>query len=583
MNPFPPRCRAQFEQKRLIASGGFGSVHLARQLALDRPVAIKLLDPARLADSDEVARFLNEAKVTATLNHPGIVVLIDHDVEDGQPWIAYEYVPGRTLRAILDAGPLPVPRALAAVRQVAEALQAAHERGVIHRDIKPQNILEVEEGRYKVADFGIAKWSSGSVQTQAGLILGTPAYLAPEQVVGEVATARSDLYALGIVLHELLAGRPPFGSEVSALRDHLTTPPPPIPRADVPREVQGLVHRLLAKAPADRPETAGELARDISRIMDQCAEISPPPPAARPPHAPLRAAAVLFALGLLVAGALALRRSGHDAATGPASPSPTVPAALAAIVARHLPEYDRTKATEPRRAEQIAKACLHELADEDGARGPAMLPDEMCEALINMVGRRHRELELAISKWPFLDNAQTLDYTEMTRLCMDIGDAVFATSRSLRLEQLFARVTSGLLSRRLLNLTTGDLERPLALRIRRWRERYPETIAARMLEMTYDLESGHKERVAERAIALLDGFARQHLPPRGPPPDVAMLDEWCRLVYECHGSAIRAGAKTEVVDIVDIHARAFPRFGALMGHRTAMRRELERRLNGLPK
>ena len=272
--PLPPSCAAKFKAEKLLASGGFGSVWLATQVNLDRQVAVKVLHGETLADQDSVDRFLNEARITAALQHPNIVKIIDHGADAGVPWIAYEYVAGRSLREAVREGGLPWPEALRAVSQVASALQEAHARGILHRDIKPDNVLESGTGIYKVADFGIAKWSAeGAVKTQLGVILGTPAYLSPMQIAGQVPTAHSDLYALGILFFELLTGKVPFYDDnlVDLLRLHRTQP---VPRPSdynpqVPASVDRILQRMLAKMREERYPDAHQLIEDLDAALEQ--------------------------------------------------------------------------------------------------------------------------------------------------------------------------------------------------------------------------------------------------------------------------------------------------------------------------
>ena len=182
--PFPPDCARLFQPVRRLAEGGFGTVWLAEQLELKRPAAVKLLTAGAGADPHAFQRFVNEARVTSTLLHPAIVRVYDHGADPGHPWIAYEYVNGPSLRSRLAAGPLPWRNAALAGAQVAAALATAHAAGVLHRDIKPENVLVGEAGQHKVADFGLARYAGDGVKTQAGLIMGTPAYLAPEVIRG---------------------------------------------------------------------------------------------------------------------------------------------------------------------------------------------------------------------------------------------------------------------------------------------------------------------------------------------------------------------------------------------------------------
>lgn len=273
-SPLPPQCAAKFKAEKLLASGGFGSVWLATQENLGRPVAVKVLHGETLGDPDSVSRFTNEARITAALAHPNIVKLIDHGVDGGVPWIAYEYVPGQSLRAAVQSGGLPWPDALLAVTQVAAALSEAHARGILHRDIKPDNVMEASPRVYKVADFGIAKWSAeGAVKTQLGVILGTPAYLSPMQIAGQVPSAQSDLYALGILFFELLTGKVPFFDEnlSDMLRMHRTTPVPPPSQFNesVPPQVDRIVLKLLSKMREERYADAHELLAELESALEQ--------------------------------------------------------------------------------------------------------------------------------------------------------------------------------------------------------------------------------------------------------------------------------------------------------------------------
>jgi serine/threonine protein kinase len=261
---FPPRCAQRFRARTLLGEGGFGRVWLAEQAGLGRPVALKILGQRALTDPTEIERFRAEARMTARLAHPSIVVVLDHDVEDGVPWIAYELLEGESLRARLARGPLPGDEVIAIARQLAGALDVVHRAGILHRDLKPDNVLAAGEGRWKLTDFGIAKWTLSGVQTATGVILGTPAYLAPELVGGAEASPASDLYALGVLLHELLRGQPPFDgdSPMLVLQSHVQRTPPPLP-ASTPPALARLVERLLAKDPAERPESALAVMRAL--------------------------------------------------------------------------------------------------------------------------------------------------------------------------------------------------------------------------------------------------------------------------------------------------------------------------------
>ena len=238
-------------------------MHRALQVDLGRPVALKVLLPTALEDHDALRRFDREARLTAALEHPAIVKLYDHGVENGIPWIAYEFIGGGSLRDLLDRGPVPIEQALEIGAQIAGALAAAHQAGVIHRDLKPENILITDGGRYKLADFGIARRQvDSSWQTSPGVILGTPYYMAPE-TLRDRPGASGDVYALGIVLYELIAGQLPCPHEEPSeiLRWHLAPGRPELAAAapHASAAVSALVGKAMEPRIEDRFKTAREL------------------------------------------------------------------------------------------------------------------------------------------------------------------------------------------------------------------------------------------------------------------------------------------------------------------------------------
>lgn len=247
-----------------LAVGGMGIVYRAERLGLGRAVAIKFLRSHVLHDADARARFESEARAASRLSHPNCVAVIDCGLDDDAPFIVMELVYGRTLRQILDAGPIAIPRALSLARQILAGLEHAHAHGVIHRDIKPDNILVRADGTHEVAqitDFGLAKCSD-ALGISHEVLIGTPNYMSPEQTLGLRADARSDIYAVGIVLYELLAQRKPFRAAkmFDTLRMHREDPVPPFadvaPDRAIPPAIERVVRRALAKNPALRPESA---------------------------------------------------------------------------------------------------------------------------------------------------------------------------------------------------------------------------------------------------------------------------------------------------------------------------------------
>jgi eukaryotic-like serine/threonine-protein kinase len=256
---------------RKLGSGGMANVYLAEDQELGRRVAIKILNEKHAGDEQFVERFRREAKNAAALSHPNIVSIYDRGEAEGTYYIAMEFLDGRTLKElILARGPAPIGISIEYARQILAALRIAHRSGLVHRDIKPHNVLVDDEGRVKVTDFGIAR-AGPSQMTEAGSIIGTAQYLSPEQAQGAPVSQASDLYSVGIVLYELLTGRVPFTGEtpVEIAMKHLSKVPPPPSRLrpEVPRDLDLVVMRALAKDPEDRYATAEEMDSDLARIQ----------------------------------------------------------------------------------------------------------------------------------------------------------------------------------------------------------------------------------------------------------------------------------------------------------------------------
>jgi beta-lactam-binding protein with PASTA domain/predicted Ser/Thr protein kinase len=256
---------------RKLGSGGMANVYLASDQELGRRVAIKILDERHARDAQFIERFRREAQHAAGLSHPNIVSVYDRGEAEGTYYIAMEYVEGRTLKELLVArGPSPLGIAIDYTRQILSALRFAHRNGIVHRDIKPHNVIVDGEGRVKVMDFGIARAGTASQMTEAGSIIGTAQYLSPEQARGAPVDQTSDLYSTGIVLYELLTGTVPFTGEtpVEIAMKHLSQvpPPPSSHRPEVPRDLDYVVLRALAKDPADRYHSAEDMDSDLERI-----------------------------------------------------------------------------------------------------------------------------------------------------------------------------------------------------------------------------------------------------------------------------------------------------------------------------
>ena len=324
-----------------LGSGGMADVYLARDGVLGRDVALKVLNRRFSGDWEFVERFRREARSAATLSHPHVVPIYDRgEAEDGACYISMEYLPGGTLKDRISRDAPMDPRVAAEVAlQIAGALEAAHEAGVIHRDVKPQNVLVTRAGDVKVGDFGIARAESASSMT-GDAVLGTAAYMSPEQAAGRPVDSRSDLYSLGVVMYEMLTGETPFaaGDAISAAVRHANEAPTPPQKHNprVPDAANALVLRLLAKDPNERPPSASALADELRRLPGSATggprdekESSTAPPGGTGPtiaaraedrggsRAPRRRAGpadlvpwllvVLFVVGVVLGGILVLR------------------------------------------------------------------------------------------------------------------------------------------------------------------------------------------------------------------------------------------------------------------------------------
>lgn len=264
-----------FQVDRKLGQGGMGEVYLARQVSLDRPVALKVLRREWASNPTYMARFESEAWAAAKLNHPNIVHIYSLGGLDDLRFIAMEYVEGTNLREYIKKKGVPdLPLALAVMRQSGLAVGAAGEAGLIHRDIKPENLLMTRKGQIKVADFGLAQLPEANRLhlTAPGMSLGTPMYMSPEQVQGKDVDHRSDLYSLGVTFYHMLAGVPPFHAEtaIALALKHVSEKPPSLAkhRPDLPRPLVALVMKLMAKSPDDRYASAGEMLKDLSRVKE---------------------------------------------------------------------------------------------------------------------------------------------------------------------------------------------------------------------------------------------------------------------------------------------------------------------------
>jgi serine/threonine protein kinase len=262
----------RYEIIELIGHGGMGAVYRARDLELEEDVAVKLLRPEFVSDPESLERFKTEIRLARRISHPNVVRTHDFGETDEVRFLTMELVEGMTLRELIDSrGTLGVAAVLAIAAQLADSLAVAHAQGVVHRDIKPQNLLLDDGGVLKVMDFGVACLAErSSTLTQAGAIVGTPAYMSPEQLIGEHVDERSDLYSVGVVLYECLSGRPPLdgGSPITLIAKVLREDPPPLGELTegVPDAVCALIHRLLAKNPNNRITSAAALGGELARM-----------------------------------------------------------------------------------------------------------------------------------------------------------------------------------------------------------------------------------------------------------------------------------------------------------------------------
>ncbi len=374
----------RYELKDVVGRGGMSVVYCAHDTQLERNVALKILHDHFGEDDDYVQRFRSEARAAAQLSHPGIVTVIDRGEEDGRQFIVFEFVEGETLKDLVDrGGPLPVRRAIEFGLEVGRALAFAHTSGLIHRDIKPQNVLVNGDGRAKVTDFGIARSLDAVGQTQTGTVLGTSHYIAPEQARGERVDAQTDVYSFGVVLYELLAGEVPFAGDnfLTVAMRHVNEDVPSLleKRPDCPLRLASLVERCMAKEPGDRPAGMGAVVEELQACLAELdgrpdgdatmivkspvrkqsrprkqrvsrrQRVAAAPGARRAPHALLYAVLGALVFALVVGGLLFVRNDGNGASGGPVNTS--------AIALLGIASYDPEGDDGVEHPEAVAKAA----------------------------------------------------------------------------------------------------------------------------------------------------------------------------------------------------------------------------------
>ena len=331
----------RYEIRSLLGRGGMGAVYRAYDANLDRHVAVKILPPHLVADSDRVRRFVQEAKSASALNHPHVVSIYEIGQEESMHYIAMELVEGATLRDRIGGSAMELKRALIVGHEIAEAIGAAHAAGVVHRDLKPENIIIASSGYVKVLDFGLAKLHRDSAEmvapdaathvqsTEPGKILGTVGYMSPEQAEGKQVDHRSDIFSLGCILYEMASGRSPFRgrSPVDTIHNIIHAEPAPLRTivSDVPQELQRIIAKALAKSPEERYQSAKDLAVDLKRLLR---ELDSNTSLASdygytPSHSRRRRGIAIGAgmLAIIVAVLLVMRRP-RETAPAPAAPAP---------------------------------------------------------------------------------------------------------------------------------------------------------------------------------------------------------------------------------------------------------------------
>jgi predicted Ser/Thr protein kinase len=376
----------------VVGFGGMGAVHRATDTRLGRTVAVKVLRGGALADEVARSRMRSEARLASSIHHPGVAQVFDYDDSStshpGMSFIVMEYIEGRSLAELLrEHGPMPVDQVMSVVEQVADALAAAHAAGVVHRDLKPANIMLTPAGRTVLVDFGIASSSSSEPLTETGTLLGTADYFSPEQAAGRPATARSDLYSLGVVAHHCLTGSSPFrrDNQIATALAHIGDDLPPL-GASVPARVRRLVTSLAEKNPDDRPQSAAVVAAEAAAIgaapavdMPRTSSLA----AAQLPRQPRRrrSTALYSVAGVVVAALLLV---GVDAARSDAPPA--VPDVVGMDVDRAVTAITDVGMTARREVVDVPGVAADQVVQQSPEPGTTM-PDDTAVALTVASGK----------------------------------------------------------------------------------------------------------------------------------------------------------------------------------------------------
>lgn len=440
-----------------LGQGAMGVVYKAVDPLIDRTVAIKTINLDLSRDELETfeRRFQREVQSAGKLNHPNIVTIYDVGRTEGVAYMAMEFLEGKELREILDSGVvLPLDKVVHIAAQVCDGLAFAHEHGIVHRDIKPANIMVMKNGMVKITDFGIAQVSSAS-RTMAGMVMGSPKYMSPEQVVGQTVDGRSDIFSLGVVLYEMLTGKTPFvGDNISAIMYQILNEEPIPPKAfnqNVPDSLNYIVLKALAKHPDARYQTAKEMARDLRKYKT----LQVPAPGEAPPAPPMERRKVpRDSLGEATQ-VIARLTDGDTPAPPPAAPAPTpwprwallagIPLLLAVFVAVILnrtpgpstPPVETTAARPPASAAPAAVPPLAEAAPTHEAQpapaGPSVTPEARTEAKPAGASPQPVPERKAKAVAPAPAKAAPLTSTAETRVVEDAAKPAGAASGTLQL------------------------------------------------------------------------------------------------------------------------------------------------------